>query len=60
MYTQLSVAKAIVKRATAMIEVIVAKLRVTAEQGIFWPKEFRGNTKNGHRKNFSLEERRGE
>lgn len=34
MYNQLSVAKAIAKRATAMMEVIVAKLRVTAEQGI--------------------------
>lgn len=33
-YSQLSVANAIVKRATAMIDVIVAKLNVTAEQGI--------------------------
>lgn len=35
MYSQLSVAKAMVSRATAMMEQIVAKLKVTAEQGIF-------------------------
>lgn len=35
MYSQLSVVKAIVNSATAMIEVIVARLNVTAEQGIF-------------------------
>lgn len=34
MYNQLSVAKAIVKKATAIIAVIVAKLKVTAEHGI--------------------------
>lgn len=33
-YTQLSVENAIAKRATATIAVIVAKDRVTAEQGI--------------------------
>lgn len=35
MYSQLSVANAIVNNATAIIDVIVAKLNVTAEQGIF-------------------------
>jgi hypothetical protein len=34
MYIQLSVEKAMAKRATATIAVIVAKDRVTAEQGI--------------------------
>lgn len=34
MYSQLSVEKAIAKSDTAIIEVIVAKLNVTAEQGI--------------------------
>lgn len=34
MYSQLSVENAIAKSETAIIEVIVAKLSVTAEQGI--------------------------
>jgi hypothetical protein len=49
--SQLSVAKAMANRATAMMDVIVAKLRVTAEHGILnegkiATKQHQMNTKN--------------